>query len=506
MTLIEMVRRNRKKSPEKPAIIYRHAAMTYREMEEAVTKVANALRDFGIQEGDRVGLMLPRIPELIIGFLGAVMAGGIVAPINFERLHKEILATLSHISPRCLIVHKQFLDLARRSVPPNSNLFMVVVDGEDAEGQVSWEQMLKGKKSDPLPIEIDKDDVAYLNYTSGSTGTSKGALTTHSNIYWNTVASVDTFQMTSEDIHLCIFAPFAHPHEIFARPLYLGGTIVLVDKIFPKSVLEAIADHGVTCVMGLAPMYENLLEVLEYKAYDLSSLRILESGGMHTWADLIERFRRKLGVPILPVWGSTETTGIAIANHFGEQIPMGSIGRPCPSYEVKIIDEDHRELPPGEIGEFIFRGPGVVQGYYQDALSTQSCFKHGWYYSGDLGRRDEENNFYFIDRKTGMMKVAGLKVYPSEIESVLMEHPDIKEVAVISVKEKLRGEVPKAIIVMKSGKDLTEKEVILFCRERMPNYKVPRIVEFRETLPKTGSGKINKKELQMERECKSVDY
>ena len=349
---------------------------------------------------------------------------------------------------------------------------------------ISWEEMLKSKNSDPLSSEVKEDDVVYLNYTSGSTGNPKGAITTHSNIYWNTIGSVDALRLTSDDVHLCMFAPFAHPHEIFARPLYLGGTMVLLDKIYPKSIAEAIAHHQVTCMMGLAPMFENLLEVLEHKTYDLSSLRIPESGGMYTRPELIERFKQKIGVPILSVFGTTETTGIAIANTPGETIIPGSTGKPCKSYEVKIVDEYGMELPTNGIGEMIFKGPAVVQGYYEDPINTQSCFKDGWYYSGDLGRRDEENNFYFIDRKSGMMKVAGLKVYPLEIELVLMEHPNIKEVAVISAKDKLRGEVPKAIIVTKNGKELTQKEIIEFCRERMPNYKVPRIVELREALPK----------------------
>lgn len=498
MTLADMLRQDAVKFPEKPAIIYRDTTITYGEMKRIVARVANGLSDLGVQPGDRVALMLPRIPELVLGFLGSVMAGAMVAPLSFEFLDQEIRSILSHLSPRCLIVHKRHVELARRSIPPDCNLFLVVVDGEDAEGEVSWATILQGRKSDEPPVWLDNDDFAYINYTSGTTGVSKGALTTHSNIYSNTVAAIDAFQMTPDDIHLCIFAPFTHPHEIFARPLYLGGTIVLVDTIYPKSVLEAIAAHGVTCVMGLAPMYENLLEVLDRKFYDLSSLRILESGGMYTRTDLIEKYRRKIGIPISPVWGATEATGIAIASHFGEETPAGSVGTPCSSYEIKIVDEESRELPPGETGECILRGAGVVQGYYNDSLNTQTCFKDGWYYSGDLVKKDKHNRFYFVDRKTGMMKVGGLKVHSAEIESELMEHPNIKEVAVIPVKEKLRGEIPKAIIVLRNGKVLTEKEVLLFCRSRMPYYRAPRIVEFRTSLPKNGSGKINKKELQNE--------
>jgi long-chain acyl-CoA synthetase len=498
MTLIDMLKQDAMKFPEKPAIVYRDRTIRYREMKGIVAQVANALRDLGIQQGDRVALMLPRIPELVLGFLGSVMAGAMVAPVSFELLDKQIQAILSHLSAKCLIVHKQHLELARRSIPPDCNMFLVVVDGQDAEREVSWAAMLRGRKPDEPPVRLDNNDFAYINYTSGTTGASKGALTTHSNIYSNTVAAIQAFQMTPEDVHLCIFAPFAHPHEIFARPLYLGGTMVLVDTVYPKSMLEAMADHGVTCVMGPAPMYENLLQVLDHKSYDLSSLRVLESGGMYTRRDLIEKYRHSLGIPILPVWGATETTGIAIASHFGDETPLGSVGRPCSSYEIKVIDEEKRELPPCEVGECILRGPGVVHGYYRDDASTNDCFDDGWYYSGDLVKKDEQNRFYIVDRKTGMMKVAGLKVYPPEIESILLEHPEIKEAAVISVKQKLRGEIPKAIIVARNGKLLTEKDVLLFCKARMPHYKLPRIIEFRKNLPKIGSGKINKKELLKE--------
>lgn len=498
MTLVEMLETSAKKFPEKIAIIYYDTQVTFKELNEMVNKMANALIAIGLKKSDRVGLMLPRIPELVISFLSIAKAQGIAVPINFELLEEKIRNILVDISPRCLIVHENFLDLAKRSLSSGLKIPLIVV-GKGLKGEeFLWEEMLKSKSSLPPPLKIKENDVVYLNYTSGFTGNPKGAITTHSNIYWNTVASVDILRLTSDDVHLCMFAPFAHPHEIFARPLYLGGTFVLMDKIYPKSIAKAIAQHKVTCVMGLAPMFENLLEVLEHKTYDLSSLRIPESGGMHTRTELIERFREKIGVPILPVWGSTETTGIAIANRPGEQIRPGSIGKPCASYEVNIVDERDRSLPPGELGEMIFKGPAVAQGYYKDPINTQISFKDGWYYSGDLGRRDEHNNFYFVDRKSGMMKVAGLKVYPLEIELALMEHPNIKEVAVIPVRDKLRGEIPKAVIVTKNGEDLTEKEVIAFCKERMPNYKIPRIMEFREALPKIGSGKINKKELQME--------
>lgn len=495
MNLVEQLERNARLYPEKPAVIFRSSRMNYRELNDVVNRLAGSLLEMGLEKGDRVGLMLPRTPQLVVSFLAIAKVGGIAVPINFELAHKNIRASLRAVSPLCLIVSPSYLDAARRSMPPGSQIPIMEV-GDAVGEQLLWNAMLaKGNSSNPS-VDIDDDDIVYLNYTSGSTGNSKGAVTTHSNINWNTADAVDRLQLTPDDVHLCLFAPFAHPHEIFARPLYLGGTMVLVDNIYPKSVAEAISDHKVTCMMGLAPMYENLLEVLKRHSYDLSSLRVPESGGMYTHPDLIERFQKEIGVSIVPVWGSTETTGIALANRPGEYIQQGSVGKPCASYEVKLVDENDAELSDGEVGEMAFKGPAVVQEYHEGTISDQECFRDGWYYSGDLARKDEENNFYFMGRKNGMMKVAGLKVYPQEIEQVLMDHPDIKDAAVISAAHKLRGEVPKAIIVTTNGQGLMDKDIQAFCRERLAHYKLPRIVELRASLPKTGSGKTDKKALR----------
>lgn len=496
MTLVDVLEKNAREIPDKAAIIFHNIKINYQELNETVNRLAAGLVNIGIKKGGRVGLMLPRIPELIIGFLGIAKSQGIAVPINFELTAENIHAILDSISPQCVIVHSQFQDIAGRSVPRDSQIPVIIV-GDCVEKGLSWNDVLKnGSPHNPCP-DIKKDDVMYLNYTSGSTGNAKGAITTYANIYWNTLASIDALGLKGDDVHLCMFAPYAHPHEIFARPVYLGGTMVLVDKIYPKSIAEAISHHKVTCMMGLAPIYENLLEVIEHNTYDIGSLRIPESGGMHTRTELIERFIQKLGIPIIPVWGSTETTGIAIANRPGKQILQGSVGRPCTTYGVKIVDDDDKELPEGKIGEMIFNGPAVVQGYY-DLTKDQDCFKDGWYYSGDLGKMDEGGNVYFVDRKSGMMKVAGLKVYPQEIERVLTDHPDVKDAVVISVKDRLRGEIPKSIIVPKNGKQLTERDILSFCRKRLSHYKLPRIIEIRESLPRTGSGKINRKILQME--------
>ncbi|MBI5238718.1 MAG: AMP-binding protein [Deltaproteobacteria bacterium] len=496
MTLIEMLERNAREFPDKTAVIFHGLKMSWAGLDSTVNRLANGLIEKGLRKGDRVGIMLPRTPEIIISFLAAAKARAIAVPINFELTEDNIRATLEVITPRFLIVNDVFLGHAAGSLPEGANIGIIAA-GERTGDYINIQDII-GQGSPERPGQpVEDEDVVYLNYTSGTTGSSKGAITTHSNIYWNTIASVEALGLTHCDIHICMFAPFAHPHEIFARPLYLGGTMVLVDTVYPKSIAEAVSLNRVTCMMGLSPMYENLLELAEHRVCDLTSLRIIESGGMYTRTDLIDRFKAVLGARIIPVWGSTETTGIAIANRPNEKMPEGSIGRECLSYSVKVVDDSGEEVMPGEIGEFVFNGPAVVRGYYEDGADN-SAFRDRWYYSGDLGRKDERGYFYFVERKTGMMKVAGLKVYPMEIERILLDHPYIKEATVISAKDRLRGEVPKAIITTMKGKALTVKDVLRFCRQRLPNYKTPRIVEFRESIPKTSSGKINKKVLQLE--------
>lgn len=498
MTIVEMLEIHAQNIPDHTAIIYDDITISYSEFNNKVNKLFHAFVDMGINKGDVVGLMLPRIPELVISFLAIAKTNGVVMPINFELFDNKIRALLQNTTPKCLIVDEKYVDLAKRSIPSGSDIFVVVVGNNNYKDYLNWDEVLRDKDSTSPFSNITQRDVVYLNYTSGTTGNPKGAITTHEQIYRNTLAAVDAFNLTEDDIHLCMFAPFAHPHEIFARPLYLGGTMVLLDKIYPKSLAKTIADHRVTCMMGLPPMYNTLLDLLEHYEYDLSSLRIPESGGMYTRQELIDRFKQKIGVPILPVWGSTETTGIAIANRPDEDMIPGSVGKPCKSYEVKIIDDKGDEVAANDVGEILFKGPAVVSGYYEDIINTNDCFRNGWYCSGDLGKKDAEGNIYFVERKAGMMKVAGLKVYPLEIELAIIEHPNIREVAVIALKDRLRGEVPKAIIVTSNGERITQKDVLKFCRGKMTHYKIPRIVEIRESLPKIGSGKINKKLLQME--------
>ena len=490
MTLVDMFEANAAERPDKTALIYKSMTFCYRELNDLVDRIAGGMVSHGIKKGDRIGLMLERRPELFIAFMASEKIGAIPTPVNYNLTGNQISHLLFSIKPCLIFTDKKFVSLLKDI----EGFITVVIDGGDCR-HISWEDL---QKSTPLDREekISGEDIAYLNFTSGSTGEQKGAMATHNNIYWNTLSAVETFNITEADIHLCMFASFAHPHELFARALFTGGTMALLDEIFPKSLVRTIKDNRVTCMMGLAPMFELLLDVA--KKGDLDTLRIPESGGMFTNPELIKKFEKKSGVPIYPVWGSTETTGVAIANRPGQKNREASIGRPCSYYDVKVVNDDGQEVKTGEVGELVFKGAAVVNGYYGIEDEKSSCFDNGWYHSGDLGKTDEDGFFYFVDRKSAMMKVAGLKVYPLEVEKALAAHPMVKDVAVIGTEDRLKGEVPKAVIVPYNDHGISTGEIRSFCKGRLANYMIPRIIEFRDELPRSGSGKIDKKALAEE--------
>lgn len=495
MTIVEMLERNARLFPEKTAIIHGNERISYRTFYERANILANFLIAMGLKKGDRVGLVLHKTPEVLISFLGVAAAGGVVFPIDYNQMPGDIEFILKLTNPTVVIADERFLDLLSRFGGDCPDEKTIVIGTKATNRRRSWEEVFARTSLNPPGVKIQDGDVVYLNFTSGTTGIPKGAITTHANIYWNTLSAVESLGLTEDDIHLCMFPVFMHPHELFARPLYLGGTIVLTDSIYPKSIATLISEHRVTCMMATASIYDTLARLPSSSAFDLSSLRIPESGGMYTHPALVQKFKERFEVPIVPVWGSTETSGIALVTPVqGEQKP-GSMGKPSPYYQVKVVGEDGEELPPGEVGEMVVHGPGVCSGYYNQPEETEIYMKDDWFLTGDMVKMDREGYYYFASRKTGMMKVAGVKVFPLEIENVLLNHPKIEAAAVVKIQDRLRGEVPKAVIVAKNGVEISKDEILKYCEKKMSRCKIPSIIEFRSELPKTPGGKILYREL-----------
>ena len=494
-TLLRMLSERAEEHPDKTAIIHQHLIISYGALYREVNALANFLVRRGLTPGDRVGLMMDKTPEFVVSFLGVANACGMGLPIDFNQPVARLQYLIDLTLPRVIIVsneHSHIMPLLRL---PSDYLCTIAVGEPASETDHEWERIIRESDCHPPGISPGLHDPAYLNLTSGTTGVPKCAVTTHANIFWNTAAAVHTLGLTPDDIHLCLFAVFAHPHEIVARPLYLGGTMVLLDKITPKGISKAIQEHRVTCMMAIPSIYQTLVRLHESTGFAIPSLRLPESGGMHTHPVLLEEFENRFQKRIVPVWGSTEATGIALAMPRDFPFKPGSVGKPCETYQARIVDDHDIDVKIGDVGELIIRGPGVVDSYFQNPEETNNCMKKGWFYTGDLFRNDRDGFFFFVGRREGMMKVAGMKVYPIEIEEILLAHPGVAEAVVVKHRDELHGEVPRAIIALKPDAHLDKQDIRKYCEQRLARCKVPRVIEFRSELPKTSGGKIRVKAL-----------
>ena len=279
-------------------------------------------------------------------------------------------------------------------------------------------------------------------------------------------------------------------------PVFLGADIVIVEKFLPEKLLRTIQEKNVTFFAGVPTMYTALLNVKNRDQYDLSHLKLCLSGGAAMPQQTMKDFEETFNVTIIEGNGPTETSPVAYANPPKGIRKSGSVGLPIPGTDVKIVDEDDNELPRGEIGEIAVQGDNVMKGYFKKPEATKKALRGGWFHTGDLGKMDEDGYIYIVDRKKDMINVGGMNVYPREIEEQLYKHPKILEAAVVATKDELRGEIPKAVVVLKEGETATEREIRTYCMEYFANYKIPKLVDFVDELPKGATGKIDKKELR----------
>jgi len=489
--------------PEKIAVYTSAGELNYQELHQKVNQTANFLITKGVKKGDRIAILCDKTTEFIIISLACTISGFVLSPLNFRVPQGEMEFVLHLIQPSFLFTQAEHLAAYQEVINKwfNSNQRVIIDADTDNKAGTPWSEIITHYPDTEPALLAEPDDPVYLNFTSGTTGTPKAAVTTGANLYWNTQGSIETLGMNADDILMSLFPVYGHPHELWCRPVYLGGAMVLVEQTSPRSIAKALSDYKVTVFMAVPSLMNILVSLLEEDGgdFDFSSLRILEAGGMHSTDGLSQRIREKFSQfnsQYIPVWGSTETAGIALCSKTEPPAPMGSVGLPVKYYEARVVDEEGKDCPPGETGELIVRGPGVISSYYMNQEETCGSFKDGWYYTKDLFRRDENGFFYFVYRRQGMMKVAGLKVSPQEIDNVLSLHPDIQEAICVPVYDPLRGEVPKAIIVCKTGKKLPPQEIKRFCREHLAEYKVPRLVEFWQSLPKTPTGKLDLKRIK----------
>ncbi|MHC1791200.1 class I adenylate-forming enzyme family protein [Solidesulfovibrio sp.] len=489
LTLAALLQRNAGALGGQPAVVSGDISIWPAELAEEVFRLAGGLRDLGLEPGARLAVFSRKTPAAITAFLAAAVGGGVFFPVDPNQPPAVARAILDRLTPAVMVAAAEFLPVLSALYPAGPPFAVVVCDGAGPPGLPTLSDLCARPLPAGLPA-VSADDPVYLNFTSGTTGAPKGAVTTLGNLMANTVAAVDAFGLTPDDVHLCMMPVFVHPHETLLRPLFLGGTMVLCDRVSARAVAAACDRHKVTALMAVAAIYETLLRLPESADNPLASVRVAESGGMHVPSALAVGLRQHFGLAIQPVWGSTETTGVALVNRAGEPYAPCCLGRPVAGYDVQVVREDGDPCQDGEPGELVVSGPGVCPGYFGEEARPEFRLYGGRFRTGDEVYHDASGRFYFAGRQSMLLKVGGMKVFPVEIEEVLRQHPDVAEAVVIPVADALRGEAAKAVVAPRNGAVLTSAEIRKFLAARLHRLKMPRVIEIRDALPRTPGGKI----------------
>ena len=499
MSLLDVFSRSAGRIPERPAFLFRERRLTYGELEAAARIAAALLRRSGVRPGERVCLMLPNLPEFGIGYLGILMAGATVVPLNPQLKTEEvryILEDSGATAMACLQASLPLLHAARQGL--GRPIPAVVMD---APAETAGDCSFLDPPPDLAPVAAATchadEDIAACLYTSGTTGRPKGAQLSHRNLVANLESFRQVLHLTEADVFLAVL-PLFHAYGgtvLFWEPLSLGATIVVEPRFVPDVILKAILRYRVTMFAGVPSMYA-VLAGAPRPPGDFSALRLCISGGAPLPPEVLRAFEANYGIPIYEGYGPTECAPVLTVNPpFGKR-KIGSVGLPLPQVELRIVDGQGKPLPRGAVGEIVAKGPNVMRGYLNRPEATAEVLRDGWYHTGDLGRMDEEGYFYIMDRKTDLILVGGLNVYPREVELVLCEHPGVAEAAVIGMPDPVRGEAPKALVILREGEKVSVQELLQWCRQRLANYKVPRSVVMVADLPRTVTGKILKTELR----------
>ncbi|HEX7066328.1 MAG TPA: AMP-binding protein [Bacillales bacterium] len=517
------------KHPDKKAVHFLGKTLTYAELYESALKMAARLHSLGLQKGERVSIMLPNSPQGVISYYGALLAGGIVVQTNPLYTERELkhqlddsgarfIICLDLVYPRVLKL-KEKTDLAQIIVTgvqdflpfPKNILYpfvqrkqkkSLVVDIHYNEPSVhSFMEIMKDEQAVKPEVDIEpKEDLALIQYTGGTTGPAKGVMLTHYNLVANTMqCNAWMYKTRYGQERILGILPFFHVYgmtTVMNLAVMYAAEMIILPNFDVKQALKTIEKQKPTMFPGAPTMYIGLLNHPEIKKYNLSSIEACISGSAPLPAEVQEQFEKKTRGNLVEGYGLSEASPVTHANLIWGNRVKGSIGLPFPDTEAAYLSAETGEIAePNEIGELMVRGPQVMKGYWRRPKETEAAFKEDWLLTGDIGYMDEEGYFYIIDRKKDMIIAGGFNIYPREVEEVLYEHETVLEVAVVGVSDPYRGETVKAFIVMKEGKSCSEEELDRHCRQSLAAYKVPRLYEFRDELPKSTVGKILRRTL-----------
>ena len=492
----ELLRASASRYPKHIAIVFGEKKITYAKLDDLTDHVAIGLMDLGIKKGDKVAIFLDNCPEFVISYYGILKAGAVVVPINYMFKIEEAKYILEDSQARVMITLNRFLPMAEKLRLRVGSLKTIITPGHFFSLKKHDQQTLWGQSVDP-------DDLAVILYTSGTTGFPKGAMLSHYNLISNVVDASHAIQINYRYTFICVLPLF---HSFAATvcmnfPLLVGAKIVIMKSVRPfKRVVRMIRKNNVKVFVGIPAMYTILANMKMPKIFHspliklFNPLKVCVSGAAALPAKTFKNFEKRFHIPLLEGYGLTEASPVVSLSPLKGKRKADSVGVPLSgNIEVKVIDEHGDILAPNQAGELLVRGPNVMQGYFKKEEETKEVLKDGWLYTGDMAKIDGEGYLYIVGRKKEMINVRGLNVYPREIEEVLYQNLKIKEAAVIGIVDEHKGEVPKGFVVLKEGEIATEHEIVHYLRERLAPYKVPKSIEFRESLPKNTLGKILKR-------------
>jgi long-chain acyl-CoA synthetase len=524
--------------PEAPAVYYFDHTISFGEIDRTTNSLAAAFEDLGLAKGDRIVVDLQNVPQFLVATYAAWKLGAIVVPLNPMYKEKELtyfcqdsgaklFFTLNEIANGLnltfleetsikKVITTSSLDMLPTDVPPPDML--QGIDRVRHAGTLDMRELVERNRNKiTKPVKVTPDDIAYLTYTSGTTGPPKGAMNTHGNIAFNARVYRAMQRIDEKDVVLGVAPLFHVTGEVahLAIAALAGIPIVLFYRFDAGETLRLIEQWKVTMSVASITVYIALMNHPDFKKRDLSTFIKAYSGGAPVSEATVKQFEGATGLYLYNVYGMTETNSPSHIVPWGKRAPVDaesgalSAGVPVPNCVTKIMDleDGAKELPPGEVGEIVDSGPIVIPGYWQKEEETKHAIREGWLYTGDVGKMDEDGWFYLVDRKKDMIVASGYKVWPRDVEDVIFQHPAVKETAVVGVPDEYRGETVKAFVALKEGnKDIvTPEEIISFCKERMAAYKYPRQVEIVPEIPKTLTGKFLRRTLrEKEKSKKSI--
>jgi long-chain acyl-CoA synthetase len=516
--------------PEHPALAFFGKRISYAGLDRLVNRFANSLLALGVRKGDRVALMLPNIPQMVIAYYGTLRAGGVAVATNPLYQSHELEVQLRDSGAAALVAADLFYPVIAPVLDRTPVKHLILCGIQDylpfplnllypikARWERQWVSvkriapirdflgLLRGAPDGPPGIAVAPGDVAILQYTGGTTGVPKGAVLTHRNLVVNAVQCRAWLAVRSEGgERILAVIPFFHVYGMTTAMnfgILIGAELILLPKFHTREVLETIQKHRPTIFPGIQAMYLAIGSYAKVGRYDLTSLKAAISGAGPLMKEVQERFESLTRSRIVEGYGLSEASPVTHANPiFGRRKP-GTIGLPWPDTDARIVDLETgtRELAAGEAGELVIRGPQVMQGYWNRPDETAAALRGGWLHTGDIARRDEDGYFSIVDRIKDMIKTGGENVYPREVEEVLYAHPKVREAVVVGVPhERFLGEKIKAFIVPKEGVDATPEEILDYCKAELSKFKCPKEIEFRDQLPRTLVGKVLRRVLRDE--------